>query len=151
MRGTLLCVVAIGVLATCGTSQGGGKKDDDALVLKKIQGKWKFTAHEMNGKPLPPEELAKLTITFSGDKWSVRMDDKEVQAGTHKFDTAKTPPHVDAVVTVGEDKGNTMLGIFELKGDTLKVCFDPMGKTRPTSLSAKEGQFAAVVQRVPKK
>jgi len=150
MRG-MLCAVTIAILAACGISQGGGKKDPGAAVLKKIQGTWKFTSQEMDGKPVPPENLAKMTITFSGDKWSVRQDEKEVQAGTHKFDPAKKPGHVDAVVTAGQDKGNTMLGIFELKGDTMKVCFDPMGKARPASFTSKAGQFSAVVQRASKK
>jgi uncharacterized protein (TIGR03067 family) len=151
MRKTLVCIVTIAVLAACETSHGGGKKDPGAAVLKKIQGTWKFTSQEMDGKPVPAEALAGMTIVFSGDKWSVRQDGKEIQAGTHKFDPAKKPGHVDAVVTAGQDEGNTMLGIFELKGDTMKVCFDPKGKARPTDFKTEAGQFAAVVQRVAKK
>jgi uncharacterized protein (TIGR03067 family) len=104
----------------------------------------------MDSKPTPPEQVAKLKITFTGDKWSVREDDKVVQAGTHKLDPSKKPAHVDAVVTEGEDKGNTMVGIYELKGNTLKVCFDPQGKQRPSGFTAKAGQFAAVLQREKK-
>ena len=74
-----------------------------------------------------------------------------IQAGTHKFDPDKKPPQVDAVVTEGEDKGNTMLGIYELKGDTMKVCFDPTGKERPTSFTPNEGQFGGVVKRAKKR
>ena len=44
-----------------------------------------------------------------------------------------------------------MLGIYEMKGDMVKVCFDPQGKERPTSFTAKEGQFSAVIQREKKK
>jgi uncharacterized protein (TIGR03067 family) len=134
-----------------GTSLGGGDKETGESVLKKIQGTWKFVSQEMEGKSKAPEELKGLTITFTGDKWAVRQDDKVVQAGTHKFDPSKKPGQVDAPVTEGEGKGNTMLGIYELKGDTIKVCFDPQGKERPTSFKAKEGQFGAVVQREKKK
>jgi uncharacterized protein (TIGR03067 family) len=95
-------------------------------------------------------ELAKQTITFAGDKWTVRQGDKVIQAGTHKFDPAKKPPQVDAVVTEGEDKGSTMLGIYELKGDSLKVCFDPKGKERPTDFTSKAGRMTAAVEREKK-
>lgn len=151
MRGKWLCVFAIASLATGGTLLGGGGKEAGENELKKIQGTWQFVSQEMDGKSVPPEQLAKMTIAFTGDKWSVRQDDKVVQEGTHKLDATKKPAQVDAVVTEGEGKGSTMLGIYDLKGDTLKVCFDPKGKERPTSLTAKAGQFSAVLQREKKK
>jgi uncharacterized protein (TIGR03067 family) len=150
MRAKCLWVVVVASLAAGGALQGGGGKDAGEAILKKIQGTWKFTSQEMDGKPLPSEEVAKHTITFTGNKWSVRQDGKVVQAGTHKFDPTKKPGQVDAAVTEGEDKGNTMLGIYELKGDTMKVCFDPMGKERPTAFSSKSGRMTAVVERQKK-
>ena len=150
MRTKIVCIVAITLFASAGTSPGGGK-DPGAEVLKKIQGTWQFIAHEMNGKSAPAEELKMMTITFTGNKWAVSAGDKVVQEGTHKFDPTKKPGHVDAVVTEGEDKGNKMLGIFELKGDKMKVCFDPKGKERPKSFKAGEGQMSATVERIKKK
>jgi len=100
--------------------------------------------------PVPPAQLAKMTITFTGDKWSVTEDGKVVQTGTQKLDPTKKPSHVDAVVIDGGVKGVTMLGIYEIKGDTLKVCFDPEGKERPTSFTAKAG-LSAEMKREKKK
>ena len=150
MRGKCLWVVVVASLAAGGTSRGEGEKGAGEDVLKEIQGTWKFVSQEMDGKPRPKEELEKQTITFEGDKWTVRRDGKVVQAGTHKFDPAKKPPQVDAAVTEGEDKGSTMLGIYELKGDTLKVCFDPKGKERPADFTSKAGRMTAVVEREKK-
>ena len=145
MHGKRLCLVAVVVLSAGATLLAGDDSD-----LKKIQGTWQFTLHDMDGKVMPPEEVMKLKITFTGDKWVVRLDGKVVQAGTHKFDRSKKPAQVDAIVTEGEDKGNTMLGIYQLKANTMKVCFDPQGKERPTSFTPKAGQFAATVQREKK-
>jgi uncharacterized protein (TIGR03067 family) len=72
-------------------------EDTGADVLKKIQGTWRFVSHEMDGKPAPKDEVAKQTITFAGDKWTVRGDGKVIQAGTHHFDPAKKPAQLDAV------------------------------------------------------
>ena len=73
-----------------------------------------------------------------------------MQAGTHKLDPSKKPAHVDAIVTEGANKGMTMLGIYEMKGDTVNACFDPMGKARPTSFTPKGDEFLAVIQRAKK-
>jgi uncharacterized protein (TIGR03067 family) len=151
MCGKCLWAVAVISLAAGGALLGGDAGDAGAKALAKIQGTWRFVSQEMAGQPRPPEEVKKLTITFKGDKWTVREAGKVVQAGTHKLDPTTKPGHVDAVVTEGQDKGSTMLGIYQLKEDTMKVCFDPQGKERPTSFKPKEGQFAAVIQREHKK
>jgi uncharacterized protein (TIGR03067 family) len=147
MRGKCLWVIVVASLAAGGTVQGKAGKDAGEDVLKKIQGTWKFVSQEVEGKPRPKQELAKQTITFDGDTWTVRRDGKVFQAGTHKFDPEKKPSQVDAAVTAGEDKGATMLGIYELKGDALKVCFDPKGKERPTDFTSKPSRMTAVVER----
>jgi uncharacterized protein (TIGR03067 family) len=150
MRGKCLWVIVVASLAAGGTVQGKAEKDAGEDVLKKIQGTWKFVSQEVEGKPRTKEELAKQTITFEGDKWTVRRDGKVIQAGTHKFDPDKKPAWVDAVVREGEGKGFTMLGIYELKGDALKVCFDPKGKERPTDFTSKASRMTAVVEREKK-
>jgi uncharacterized protein (TIGR03067 family) len=91
-----------------------------------------------------------MSITFTGDKFSVSVDGKVVQAGTNKLDPAQKPAHVDAAVTEGQGKDTTMLGIYELKGDIMKVCFDLKGKERPSSFTAKAGQMSAVIKREKK-
>jgi uncharacterized protein (TIGR03067 family) len=147
MRGPCVCLAALLLLVGSGALLGGdGEKD-----LKKLQGTWQFTAHSMGGKETPKVELAKMKITFTGNKWSVTEDGKVIQAGTHKLDATKKPGQVDAPVTEGEGKGATMLGIYEFKGDTMKVCFDPQGKERPTNFTPKEGHFVATIERDKKK
>jgi uncharacterized protein (TIGR03067 family) len=148
MRGLSLGLGAVAALVTGGALLAGAAGDVGKDELRKIQGTWQFVEHDMDGKATPPAELQKMTITFTGDRWTVREGDKVVQAGTHKFDPAKKPPHVDAVVTEGEGKGSTMLGIYEQKGDTLRVCFDPQGKRRPTTFTSGAGKFMAVVRRL---
>jgi uncharacterized protein (TIGR03067 family) len=150
MRGKCLWGIVVASLAAGGIVQGRAGKDAGEDVLKKIQGTWKFVSQEVEGKPRTKEELAKQTITFAGDKWTVRRDGKVIQAGTHKFDPDKKPAQVDAAVTEGEGKGFTMLGIYELKGDALKVCFDPKGKERPTDFTSKASRMTAVVEREKK-
>src|SRR5207253_2724196 len=116
MRGTCLGFFAGLAVIAGSTLAGGGDKAADG-ELKKIQGAWKFLAHERDGKATPAEELKKLKITFTGDKFSVELDGKVVQAGTQKLDASKKPSHVDSKVTEGDNKGGMMLGIYELKGD----------------------------------
>lgn len=143
----LLCAWAARLPAAAEQKDDAAKKE-----LEKFQGTWKFVSMEEDGKQAPKSD-APNTITFTGDKFAVKMGDKVVQAGTQKLDPGKKPKTVDAAITEGEGKGTTMLGIYELEGDTLKACFDPQGKKRPTEFKTTPGSgyFLAIIKRAEKK
>jgi uncharacterized protein (TIGR03067 family) len=113
------------------------------------QGTWRF--HSLEGaKKGPGPDLENRTFFVGGNLFLVREGDKIVQAGTLRVAPGKTPRAVDAEVAKGPFTGNRMLGIYELKGDTLKVCFDPEGDARPKTFAARSDsdQFVAVYKRV---
>src|SRR5262249_21268313 len=62
-----------------------------------------------------------------------------------RLNPTKSPPTVDIIVRKGEHEDNTMLGIYELKGDALKMCFDPEGETRPKKFETKKDTAVFVV------
>lgn len=145
MRRHVLMVVAAVLLIGADDRGDAAKADRDRL-----QGTWRYVSFTANGEKMPQEQLDRMTVTYDGDRWTVKDGDKMVVAGTQKLDPTKKPAQMDSEVTEGEGKGATMLGIYELKGDTLRVCFDPQGKDRPTSLTPKEGQFGGVSRKVKK-
>ena len=125
--------------------------DDAKKDLAKLQGTWSYASFvDPNHDKMPAEQLKKMSITFAGDKWTIKEDDRVVVWGTQKLDPSRTPHEIDSLIMDGEGKGTTMLGIYEFHGDTFRVCFDPTGKERPTSFTPKIGQFAGVIERQKK-
>jgi uncharacterized protein (TIGR03067 family) len=147
---TLLCTL---VLTASGRT--GPRADDKADIekeLKKFQGTWTFESVEAGGKEQPAAEFKRMTLIFEGDKHTVKKGDEVIQVGTQKLDPSKSPKTIDVTMTEGPSKGTVMLGIYEIRGDTLKVCFDPEGKKRPTEFKSAAGSqtFVAVHNRVKK-
>ena len=60
-----------------------------------------------------------MTVTFAGDKYTVRKGDEVIQAGRQKLDPSRSPKAIDVTVTEGLNKGAVLLGIYEIDGDTL--------------------------------
>ena len=141
----------LGLIASGGTGAGADDKADVEKELKKFQGTWTFESVEAGSKKLPADQFKGITVTFEGDKYAVKKGDEVVEAATQKLDPSKSPKTLDAKVTDGPNKGAVILGIYEISGDTLKVCFDPEGKKRPTEFKGVSGSQTLVVHKRVKK
>src|SRR5262249_44389337 len=134
---TLFCVLGLAVSGGSGTL--ADDKADLEKEVKKFQGAWTFESSEAGGKELPASELKGFILIFEGDKHTVKKGDEVIQVGTQKLDPSKLPKAIDVTLTEGPMKGAVMLGIYEINGDTLKVCFDAQGKKRPTEFKSAPG------------
>src|SRR4051794_25699637 len=146
---TLLCILVL--TASAGTGTRADDRADVEKELKKFQGTWTFESVEAGGKKVPADEFKGITVTFEGDKYTVKKGDEVIQAATQKLDPSKSPKTLDATVAEGPNKGAVLLGIYEIRGDTLKVCFDPEGKKRPTQFQSASGSQTLVVHKRVKK
>ncbi len=59
--------------------------------------------------------------------------------GTCKRNPSAKPKALDITGTEGPNKGKTILCIYEHDGDTLRVCYDLSGKSRPSEFKTKTG------------
>ena len=57
--------------------------------------------------------------------------------GTLAVNEKKQPKTFDLKFTAGPEKGNTSLGIYELDGDSWKICLTLKGTKRPTAFATK--------------
>ena len=144
MRIALLSLFfTLGLLVSGGAGANG--PTDVEKELKKFQGVWTFESVESGGKKLSANLFEKMTVRFEGDKYSVLMGDMVVEVATQKLDPSRSPKAVDSTVTDGPNKDKVYLGIYEIDGDTLKVCFDEAGKKRPTAFKTEVGSAMVLV------
>jgi uncharacterized protein (TIGR03067 family) len=104
-----------------------------------LPGTWLPLSAELGKQKLPDATLKIMKLVLTDKTYAVHVAD-DVDKGTVKLDTSKTPKAMDITGTEGPNKGKTMLAIYELKGDTLRVCYDLKGKARPTEFNANAGQ-----------
>jgi uncharacterized protein (TIGR03067 family) len=115
---------------------------DDAKgqAMKQLEGTWEIVSITQDGKKTSPQGHAKMHFVVTDTKWQVKKGDQTIEEGMFKIDPSTTPRIIDVTPTTGKHKGQTMHGIYEVKGDTAKDCFAMQaGKQRPQSFSADEG------------
>jgi uncharacterized protein (TIGR03067 family) len=110
-----------------------------------LQGVWVATLMEINGEPAPPKEVKRTRFTFKGRKLLLRhsKDEGKEAQGTFKADPKQSPKHLDITI-----KNKTLHGIYEVKGDQLKVCYETGDKreNRPTKFATnKEEELVLIV------
>ena len=107
--------------------------------LARLQGGWQLESMQEDGAKTAADELKGRTLFFGRDTFLFRRPDNLIQIGMLKLDPAKTPKTMNATIMRGPQKGETMLGIYTIEGDALKVCFHVAGEERPKDFTAASG------------
>jgi uncharacterized protein (TIGR03067 family) len=139
MKAKVLVVLAAGLLVA---AEDTAEKDQ-----KKFQGVWESTAIELNGKDLTADGV-KLTFTIKGNKATIEGNEeakKDYGGFTFKLDPTTDPKCFDIKVTAGDQKDTDLEGIYEFKGEELKLCVKLGAKERPAKFASPEGQNIALL------
>jgi RNA polymerase sigma factor (sigma-70 family) len=106
----------------------------------KLQGAWTVTESEVGGKAAKRGNK----FVFSGDKLVVHLPEGKKDEIAFKLDPFASPKAADLTALTGKQEGNTLLAIYALDGDTLKLCLS-WEERRPTEFSAPGGRKMQVI------
>jgi uncharacterized protein (TIGR03067 family) len=119
----------------------GARRDDDEKVKKvlgEMTGTWIPSAAELDGEKLPKRVYETIKLVIKDEKYTVTVG-KQVDEGTVTLDLESDPTGMEIKGTKGPNDGKTIPAIYELKDDTLKVCYNLEGKKRPKEFKTTAG------------
>lgn len=152
MTKRVVTVLLLGLLAVPPSSAVAEQGDGDAAVtreLKNMAGTWKEIARVRDGQSLPADQLGTMTQDENGNA-EQRAGDRGLTYSI-KIDPASTPKTIDYIVsgspmrgarpsTMTGAAGEARKGIYELNGDTLRICLARPGKERPKQFVSPSGE-----------
>jgi uncharacterized protein (TIGR03067 family) len=155
--GVLFSLVVVGVVGCSNDSVSNSKPKADASAaglakaagekseeVANFDGTWGAVSYVENGhgegETGPANESGVLWV-FKGDKvtWLADVEGASLQ-GSFKLDPKSKPKTIDFTFPPTPDfkKSTTILGIYEIEGDTLKICYGTdEGVKRPTEFKSK--------------
>jgi uncharacterized protein (TIGR03067 family) len=154
----LYCLtICLGVLGFAGGREAGrpccddAQADGDKAKIKKddtteLQGTWTYEAQVIGGEELSRDERGEIWVEIRGRSFhrcgsgGARLTSKLILHPAQRpraFDLEFTHPRTGKV--------SVSKGIYELKGDVLKLCYDNSGKDRPMRFESKKDAPSVVL------
>jgi uncharacterized protein (TIGR03067 family) len=154
----VLIAALMPVAGIWGADDKAKKKEAAKTDLAALQGTWVIVEKEFRGKKATKEEIASLRGEMvikdgTATQWREESGEKEIVSEAKiTLDPTARPKSVDIAHTKGDLKGETVLAIYELKGDSLKVCFPVEDEKRPKTFAGeKDGKACLLVYKRVKK
>ena len=111
---------------------------DSSNDAKLVQGNWKPVKAELAGQPMADNVLKVISLKLDNGKYEVFVGTVP-DRGTYTIDSATKPGSMTITGTEGPNQGKTFPAIYELKGDTLRICYDLSGEKRPAEFKTVAG------------
>jgi uncharacterized protein (TIGR03067 family) len=143
----IAALMAVSVAVAVSPSARADATADD---WKKLAGTWKVESAVLNGDDATAA-FKEAVLTIEERKYNVGFAGT-TDLGTLALEPAKKPKQMTIKGTDGPNKGKTIPAIYEVDGDTLKVCYALGGKDPPTDFkSTAENKTMLVTYRRDKK
>jgi uncharacterized protein (TIGR03067 family) len=125
-------------------SFGAALAQDDAAKkeLARMEGTWHIVSGVEKGKPSSDYLVQNLKFVFKGSQLTFQGDElimEKVKKIAITIDPATNPKCIDLKVEAGTMKDLLLEGIYECKGDELKLCVSEEAGNRPLEFESKEG------------
>jgi uncharacterized protein (TIGR03067 family) len=135
MRGLWIALGIVG-FALSGWSRADNSRQSKEAEQEKLDGTWQLTEGEVSGTKLPANAVGAIVLVVTRDHYRVTTAEGPDE-GTVRLLPDRNPKAMKIEGTKGPNKGKTMLAIYELKDDKLRVCYDLSGQAWPMEFKSK--------------
>jgi len=135
---TMQLTVMVALLAVLGVAP---ESPDDATKneLARFQGIWTVVSVEKDGRTASADQLVGFKIVVEGNSRIVKNDDQVLSRSTLKLDLSKEPKVIYLKMAEGMFKDKILPAIYEMDGDTWKVCMALGGVDPPMAFATQVG------------
>jgi uncharacterized protein (TIGR03067 family) len=126
---SMVCCSALLLCLEMALAQDAGQGEQ-----QKLQGSWQVLRYEYDGNDQNTEDI-RLVIAPGQIVIKDKQGDKTIR---YTLDAGAKPKTIDLTRTVNGSQLQ-MTGIYQLDGDTLRICFGEKEQARPTEFSSPKG------------
>ena len=113
--------------------------DPSRSDLEKLQGTWLLVEMENDGEDVPAEDFKDYKCVYEENRLTLLAGDRVRRRGIVTLEPSRTIKAINTWDQDGPYADQTVPGVYELEGDTLKLCFARPGEERPKEFTTKSG------------
>jgi uncharacterized protein (TIGR03067 family) len=106
--------------------------------VQSLQGLWLPASAELSGQPMSQDLLKVISLRLDNGRYEVFVAG-EPDRGTYAVSAGSNPKSMLVIGTVGPNHGRCFPAIYDLEGDTLRICYDLSGAAYPTDFKSAAG------------
>ena len=99
-----------------------GEAQTDKKELSKFQGVWSRTFGEVDMVTVPDFVFVDSLMVVGDDRATITEGGQTFEMEIVRLDTSTDPKHIDIKSLGGPEKDSISFGIYELEGDSLRIC-----------------------------
>jgi uncharacterized protein (TIGR03067 family) len=141
MKSALAILTAGLLLAATPPAGNDGVKQE----LEKFQGHWLMAAETAAGIPAPAKKLKGRKLVITGNRYFAESPVTGGEKGTFTIDPTQRPKSMDSSPSEEPNRGRKRLAIYEINGDSLKLCYTAFGGARPKAFVSEPGSETILV------
>ncbi|MGI9404571.1 MAG: TIGR03067 domain-containing protein [Hyphomicrobium sp.] len=108
-----------------------------------LEGTWFARSATLAGKDAP--KIVGQRLSFNGDRFRITKEGKLLFGGNFSVDATAEPPSIQFEQSETQTLSGSWLGIYELDGNTLRICDNAPDMTKPRPKNFSECAAAGYV------
>jgi uncharacterized protein (TIGR03067 family) len=117
----------------------------------RLYGDWICVSGTIDGKPLPDATVQELRLAITQTRYITEKGNETLFNSTYRVDRTKSPARIFMLGNEGALTGKEAQGIYEISGETLRICYAMPGEAAPSTFDSKPGSKAHFVLWRPAK
>lgn len=110
----------------------------DTRDIKLLLGEWIPIKAELGGQAMPDSVLKTISLKLGQGTYDVSVAG-DPDKGTYEINSSTLPKRMLIKGTDGPNKGRAFHAIYEIDGDTLRICYDLSGAQHPHEFKSVAG------------
>ena len=139
MNATFLLVTLAVMMAGCVGVSNPSNRDP------KLIGDWTCVSAVVDGKPLPEKTVNELRLAITQTRFITTKGAETLFDSVYRLDPSHKPRRIFMLGNEGELIGKEALGVYEISGATLRICYAMPGDPAPTTFESSPGSKAYLI------
>lgn len=114
-------------------------------LTDQLPGIWTAISAVISGEAMPERDVNTIRLTLTATRFTTSRGAETLFDSSYTSNATTSPKQIEMIGSGGDFEGQAALGIYELEGEVLRLCYTMPGFKRPTDFASAPGSGAFLI------